>query len=157
MGEYFKFSGRLNRKPYWLRTLAIYAVILVVFLIAGLLAGGAGPVAGGGMSAVQMVVFAIAGIVALVAIIASIALQVRRLHDRNKSGWWLVFFAIVPTLIQLGFAIPGDPTLALVGIGISLIISIWYLVEIGFLRGTDGPNRFGHDPLKGPMNADVFN
>ena len=36
----------------------------------------------------------------------------------------------------------------------ALVISVWLFVEIGFLRGTDGPNRFGPDPL-GAMRADA--
>ena len=49
----------------------------------------------------------------------------RRWHDRDKSGWW--------TLIGL----------------IPVVGAIWILVECGCLKGSDGPNRFGADPLGG--------
>ncbi|HAE49771.1 MAG TPA: DUF805 domain-containing protein, partial [Tistrella mobilis] len=52
-----------------------------------------------------------------------LAIGARRCHDRGRSGWF-----------QLIMLIP-------------LIGWIWLLVEIGFLRGTEGPNRFGPDPL----------
>lgn len=55
---------------------------------------------------------------------SGLALAVKRLHDRNKSGWFI--------LIQF----------------IPLIGTIWYLVEVLLLKGTDGPNRFGEDPLQ---------
>jgi uncharacterized membrane protein YhaH (DUF805 family) len=53
----------------------------------------------------------------------SLALQVKRWHDRDKSGAW-VFIGFIP-----------------------LIGPIWALVECGFLRGTVGPNRYGNDPI----------
>ena len=53
-----------------------------------------------------------------------IAIQVKRWQDRDKSGWWI--------LINL----------------VPIIGSIWALIENGFLRGTEGMNRFGEDPLE---------
>ena len=55
---------------------------------------------------------------------ARLAVNAKRWHDRNKSAWWL--------LIEL----------------IPLIGSIWTCVELGFLKGTYGRNRFGRDPLE---------
>jgi uncharacterized membrane protein YhaH (DUF805 family) len=53
-----------------------------------------------------------------------LVLSVKRWHDRNKSGWW-VLVNLVPVVGWL-----------------------WQLIECGFLRGTTGPNRFGQDPLR---------
>ena len=53
-----------------------------------------------------------------------IAIQVKRWQDRDKSGWWI--------LINL----------------VPIIGSIWALIDNGFLRGTEGMNRFGEDPLE---------
>ena len=55
---------------------------------------------------------------------AGLAVAAKRWHDRNKSAWWI--------LIEL----------------IPIIGPIWAFVELGFRKGTDGPNRFGPDPLK---------
>jgi uncharacterized membrane protein YhaH (DUF805 family) len=52
----------------------------------------------------------------------SLALGIKRYHDLNKSGWWI-----------------------LIGL-IPIIGPIWQFVELGFLRGSRGPNRFGDDP-----------
>src|SRR4051794_16398939 len=63
-------------------------------------------------------------IAVLVMIYPSIVLYAKRWHDRDKFGWW--------TLIGL----------------VPVIGGLWMLIELGFLRGTGGPNRFGADPLK---------
>ncbi len=65
----------------------------------------------------------VSSIVSLIMIFPSIMLYAKRWHDRDKSGWW--------TLIIL----------------VPVIGSLWMLIECGFLKGTDGPNRFGPDPL----------
>jgi uncharacterized membrane protein YhaH (DUF805 family) len=58
----------------------------------------------------------------------ALALQVKRWHDRDKSGWW-VLIAFIP-----------------------IIGAFWVLIECGFLDGTPGPNRFGPSPkgVSGP-------
>ena len=53
----------------------------------------------------------------------SIAVGIKRFHDRNKSGVWILI------------------------IFVPLIGSLWYLIECGFLKGTTGPNNYGPDPL----------
>jgi uncharacterized membrane protein YhaH (DUF805 family) len=140
----FSFSGRLNRKPYWL-TVLVMVLILVVVLVLAFALGGAGLMTGD---------FSGLGVLLLILVLAYIpllwvglALGVKRLHDRDKSGWWLVLFWLVPAVLQTA----GD---RIEGIGIVLTlagfaISIWGLVEIGFLRGTVGPNQYGPDPLGG--------
>lgn len=52
----------------------------------------------------------------------ALAISIKRWHDRDKSGWW----CLINLLPFIGF--------------------LWALVENGFLRGTNGPNRFGEDP-----------
>jgi len=65
------------------------------------------------------------GLFGLAAIWPSIAVGAKRCHDRGRSGWF-----------QLILLIP------VAGV-------VWLLVELGFLRGTVGENRFGPDPLDG--------
>jgi uncharacterized membrane protein YhaH (DUF805 family) len=59
------------------------------------------------------------GIFALISVIPTVIVYIKRFHDRDKSGWW-VLIGLIP-----------------------LIGAIWLLVELGFLKGTPGPNRFG--------------
>jgi uncharacterized membrane protein YhaH (DUF805 family) len=138
----FSFSGRLNRKPYWLTSLALVAVIVVVLFLLIAIAG-TGFMTGdySGLGAVLIVI-----VLAYIPLLwVGLAISAKRLHDRNKSAWWLVLFYLVPSILQ-GVAEQigtGGIILTLVGFG----ISIWALVEIGFLRGTVGPNQYGPDPL----------
>ena len=62
-------------------------------------------------------------IVGLISIYLGLALYAKRWHDRGKSGWW--------TLISL----------------VPVIGLIWIIVELGILKGTEGPNQYGPDPL----------
>ena len=135
---FLSFQGRLNRKPYWLGTIAILSLIIIGVFGVTFLAGG-----GGGVVAI--------GVIYLLLLWPTLAISVKRLHDRDKSAWWLVVFYVVPALLNvLGEAGDGDGVGAIIfGLG-GLAISIWALVELGFLRGTVGANRFGPDPLAPP-------
>jgi uncharacterized membrane protein YhaH (DUF805 family) len=76
--------------------------------------------------------------------ISGVAVGTKRLHDRDKSGWWLVLFYPVPPMLNGLGKMTGVPLIF--GLA-SLAVSIWALVELGFLRGTSGPNEYGSDPL----------
>jgi uncharacterized membrane protein YhaH (DUF805 family) len=141
----FSFSGRLNRKPYWLTTLALIAVLIVAVIVIMGVAGGLGALTGGDGAGLG------AGLILLLLLYIpllwiGLALGVKRLHDRNKSGWWLLLFWFLPAILQGAGEHLGGIGLALSVIG--LVISLWGLVEIGFLRGTVGPNQYGPDPLE---------
>lgn len=103
----FSFSGRVGRKTYWMFFLGFMAVLfLLVFAIS--LAGLNETT----MSGLIIVLY-------IPAIWMSLAVQVKRWHDRDKSGWW-VLISFIP-----------------------LIGPIWAFVENGCLAGTSGENRFG--------------
>jgi uncharacterized membrane protein YhaH (DUF805 family) len=146
----FSFSGRLNRKPYWLTTLAMIAVLLVAAIVVMIVAGGAMALSGNGSSGLAGLGL---GIILVLIIIyipllwIGLSLGAKRLHDRNKSAWWLVLFWLVPGVLQGVGEQVG--TIGLVLSIAAFAISIWGLVEIGFLRGTVGPNQYGPDPLEG--------
>jgi uncharacterized membrane protein YhaH (DUF805 family) len=145
---FFSFGGRINRAKYWLAAL----VFLVVDIVLGLI----GWVFGNG------VIFQILSFIVNLAIfISGIAVSIKRLHDRDRSGWWLMLFYFGPFVFALigGFMFwaAADTVgmsaewsylglrLCILG-GIALVI--WGFVEIGCRRGTAGYNRFGPDPLK---------
>jgi uncharacterized membrane protein YhaH (DUF805 family) len=103
----FGFRGRVPRRVFWLYgVLGMLFVSLLLFLLLGI-AGVHGP----SRDAVSTVLL----------LWPSLAISVKRWHDRGKSGWW-VLINLIPV----------------VGV-------LWALVENGFLRGTEGPNRFGED------------
>lgn len=139
---YFSFTGRANRQRYWLTSLAIWGLMIV-----GGLVGFAVPVVGWGLVAVVFITGMWAGL----------ATAARRLHDRNKSAWWLLLLYLLPMLLSAfgEVASVSDPEAGLGFTALSLPFSIWALVEFGFLKGTTGPNRFGPDPLQ-PSPVEVF-
>ena len=129
----FGFQGRINRAKYWLATVIYLAFILVVTVLAFLVD------LGGLFIALAMVIY-----VALA--ISSIAVGIKRLHDRNKSGWWLLVFYLLPAVLSGIDTATGMTIFSLA----SAAVSIWMIVELGFLRGTPGPNQYGPDPLAAP-------
>jgi uncharacterized membrane protein YhaH (DUF805 family) len=110
--RYAEFSGRSRRKEYWMFTLGVVIAVVVLSIVEGILglAQTVGPY--GPLSALLLVAL----------IIPSIAVGIRRLHDTNRSGWWLLI-SLIP----------------LVG---GLILLYFYV-----LPGTTGPNDYGPDPL----------
>ncbi|MDE2597225.1 MAG: DUF805 domain-containing protein [Sphingomonadales bacterium] len=147
--RYFDFKGRSRRKEYWLFMLFNLIVagvflgpIYVSILSAAFNAAGKDPqIAQAAMAdaftpgIIAMAV--IGGLFMLVSFIPNIAVTIRRLHDRDMSGWWYLGY-IVSAMIPL----------------INLIAFIAGLVLM-CLEGTRGPNRFGSDPLD-PTSAGVF-
>jgi len=125
--RYFDFQGRSRRSEYWLFYLLTIIVTMVLYV----------PMLSVGMNFETGEPNAIGGLVMLVLVlvwlglfIPSLAVLIRRLHDTNRSGWWV--------LISL---------LPLVG---GLVLFIFTV-----LNGTVGPNRFGSDP-KAESSAEVF-
>jgi uncharacterized membrane protein YhaH (DUF805 family) len=80
------------------------------------------------------------------------ATAVKRLHDRSKSGWWIVPFCIAPILLGKVGDWFGDSYPANFLMLVMIALSVWGFVETLCLRGTTGPNRFGPDPLRAPAN-----
>jgi uncharacterized membrane protein YhaH (DUF805 family) len=105
--NYVNFSDRAIRSAYWFWALFTTIGMLVT----------------GGIDGVDGMTLAYP-IFGLVTILPSLAVAVRRLHDLDRSGWWLLL-ALIP----------------LIG---SIVLLIWFCT-----RGTDGSNRFGPDPLAG--------
>ena len=83
------------------------------------------------------------------------ATSIKRLHDRDKSGWWMVPFFILPGLYdQFADRLPDSYFMmvpALIGFG----LYFWGFVEMFFLRGSRKTNRFGPDPLAPPPQVDT--
>jgi uncharacterized membrane protein YhaH (DUF805 family) len=112
----FSFSGRIPRRTYWLWAIILSAAVLIpaAILSASIDSSGSeGPRTGVALGFLAIYV---------IAIWIGLALQVKRWHDRGKSGAW-VLIGLIP-----------------------VIGAIWAFVECGCLRGTFGPNNYGEDP-----------
>ena len=142
----FSFRGRLNRGKYWLvlligMVISAISVSIEASLIPGLQMGMYGSPGG------IMAVIGLMTIILLFVLWSSLAIGCKRLHDRNKSAVWLVLFWLAPSVLYaIGQSIGANVAGAFVAL-VGAAIAIWGLVEIGFLKGTTGPNDFGPDPL----------
>lgn len=90
--QYADFSGRARRKEFWMFTL-INFIIMMALQTAMMLVGGMNPEAGG----IAMAIMGLLGLYGLAVFIPSLAVSVRRLHDTNRSGWWLLV-GLVPII-----------------------------------------------------------
>lgn len=163
--RYFDFKGRSRRKELWMYTLFVIMVsIVLMFLDSALGLGGsttgdteltdtsmaaAGAASGGWLTT----------IFSLATLIPSIAVSVRRLHDLDRTGWWILL-PVAPYLLGVVLAIggiaAGGGAMAGVGLvlfGVALITAILLLVWY-CMPGTAGPNRFGEDPKGEGTNAE---
>jgi uncharacterized membrane protein YhaH (DUF805 family) len=131
---FLTFDGRISRSKYWLGIGVSFSLVLAGLFLLNLI-----PYLGMLMALCAF----------LVAAAICIPISVKRLHDRDKSGRWLMLFYIVPAALdgisRLSNAILPASLFALVALG----TSVWTLVELGFLAGTDGSNQYGSNPLKG--------
>jgi uncharacterized membrane protein YhaH (DUF805 family) len=74
------------------------------------------------------------------------ATTIRRLHDRNKSGWWILAFLVAPPLLRGITDGLNEWSVAAVVLSVAaMALTVWGFVELLFIRGTSGPNRFGPD------------
>ena len=121
--KYAQFSGRARRKEYWMFCLLIIGIEIVFYALMGIL--GAGPMMAGdptaGVNPIAGLLMLVFSVVMLGRFIPSLAVSFRRLHDTNRSAWWLLI-ALIPFL----------------GVVVLLVFML--------LDGTPGDNRFGPDP-----------
>jgi len=138
----FSFQGRLNRKPYW----TVVITVTVVFILLLLLALAA--LREYGLEFLPVTI-AILVLLYIPLIWIGLALGAKRLHDRDKSAWWLLVFYALPTILSTAADRMEEAEFFLLH-AVSFGISVWAFVELGCLRGTVGPNRYGPDPLSAP-------
>jgi uncharacterized membrane protein YhaH (DUF805 family) len=124
--------GRIGRQQYWLGmlgvALAIGALIGIIWTTRQLL------------PAIPLIVFIAVSVYVL---------AIKRLHDRNKSGWWTLVFLWAPGVTdRLADKVVEESATWWILVLIGSVLTIWSLVELGFRRGTDGENDYGPDPLK---------
>jgi uncharacterized membrane protein YhaH (DUF805 family) len=184
LGQYlFSFSGRVNRAKQWALLLVLLANgIVVLFLFASMIGFVAVIQAASGKSSFATVfstpqahLFGVlCGALYLIGFYITLAVSAKRLHDRNKSAWWLLVFYALPFVLQIPAMLymptqfayfsavmetvrthaqpplpPVEPPFVVITRGIATLIALWAFVELYFLRGSVGDNRFGADPLAG--------
>jgi uncharacterized membrane protein YhaH (DUF805 family) len=163
--RYADFSGRSRRMEYWM--FVLFQILLgALFWVAMTIVGGAALMGGGSADSLVaaggavMVLVALYGLVSLALIIPALAVGVRRLHDTNRSGWWILAplapYCLSFIGISMGSSGDGGSASILVMLGgvLALVMAIVLLVFM-LLDGTPGANRYGEEPTGGPL-GEVF-
>lgn len=142
----FGFHGRINRRQYWLgNVLAGVGGIALVYAVGyGL----------GAFKATLALSWLSLPFILIAMTWSGFALQVKRFHDRGRSGFW-VLAPLAPVSMIVGAVLVGItenvkpaqmlPELAL-WFGLLALINLWFLVELGMLGSAEGPNKYGDPP-----------
>lgn len=113
----FSFEGRITRKHFWLYGIVgIWIPLICLFIYYSVYPD----------NDTVLYVFLCFSMLALWPLLA---IQIKRWHDRNKSGYWVLLNCI------------------------PIIGTVWPLIELGFFQGTTGPNSYGDDPLSSAMSS----
>ena len=149
----FSFQGRITRSQYWLGNLlagAIYGVI--VGLMAGMVRAS--------VDAQQSVAAALASFVIVYALLFimllwnGFAIQVKRLHDRGRTGWLTllplsILVLMIAAMVNAGMSASSPEAGVIAAIGaaapywaVLFLVNIWFFIELGCLPSKEGPNKY---------------
>lgn len=112
---FFTSKGRLNRKSYIYRSIFLSLVLSVIQVVLTFAANSIG--------ALELLFAVLLLVSGLFGFVASIMMLERRLHDLDKSGWWMLLLCVP-------------------------LVNILFYIYILFFKGTEGPNQYGEDPLQ---------
>lgn len=144
-GHYFDFEGRTRRQDFWFYVLAYVCIYIVLAVVQSILHTRL-----------------LTSLLSLGLLLPSLGIAVRRLHDIDRSGWWILI-GVVP-----GFVAGVLSVFALMTVGLGggmLLLPIMSVFSIGALAaavlliywyaqpGTVGSNRFGAEPSAGTTPA----
>jgi len=132
----FSLDGRIGRRRFWLATLFLLGISVAATYLVLVLVGP------------SRAAVAFSASIAFALAYPSYAVMAKRFQDRGKSGW-LALVGLVPAyavnlLYTFSVFDPLDPPAVarVLDIVIALIF-LWIVVELGFLKGTQGPNAYG--------------
>ena len=126
----FSAQGRIRRRDYWLWAICFgIAFAIIINILMAVLGVGRSMAETGSLPATFWIVYLL---MLIPAMWIGICLQIKRWHDRDKSGWW-VLIGLIP-----------------------IVGPIWAFVEVGCLDGTQGPNKYGPSPKGIGAAPDVF-
>ena len=112
---FFTSKGRLNRKSYIYRNFFLSFVLNIIRIILAVLAAY--------IDALELLFTGLLYVLGIFGFVAGIMMLARRLHDLDKSDWWMLLFCVP-------------------------LVNILFYIYILFFKGTEGPNQYGEDPLQ---------
>ncbi len=130
---WFSFSGRLNRAKYWLVGLCNMVIMLIAV--------------GAGLVADASIAWLLVALIVAATMLSTYAAGAKRCHDRDKSGWWVLVYYVLPSIISTAGGQTGSVGAAVITGLISFAIVLAGFIDLGCFKGTTGANRFGPDPL----------
>ena len=155
VGLFFSFRGRIGRARYLAVQLALLAFWFELVVKPPLQFSAQW----------QALLFVWAAVIAMIWI--NVATTVKRLHDRDRSGWWAIAILVLNRLAYLYYglffglsfgvdiSIFAELPLVLLAVAMSLL-QTGVFIELVFLAGAEGANRYGPDPtsaVTGPSGA----
>jgi uncharacterized membrane protein YhaH (DUF805 family) len=148
--KYADFTGRAPRAEYWWFVLGMIIVFILLSIIESIV----------GLNRMILGVYGpLTALLWLAVLVPSLAVGVRRLHDTNRSGWWLLLmvpYCIAGVMMAQAMAAGGATgfgsagILALIGFFCVVVLLVFYC-----LPGTPGDNQYGPDPYGGAGTASV--
>ena len=156
----FSFNGRINRAQYWAGTLGVSGVNFLAGMMIAMQSGvsaaaKADPAAALGASLGSL------GFITVINALAAwcgLALQVKRFHDRGRTGWItaapmiLAIWMIVAVLGVVFSNAPLEQALHAIGLpfGLLMLTSLAFFIDLGCLPGKAEPNKYGNPPGSPP-------
>jgi uncharacterized membrane protein YhaH (DUF805 family) len=123
----FSFHGRIGRGRWWLGMTIVAASAASVLI-------GVGPL---GLPPILFLPSA------LLSTFPLFALGIKRLHDRDMTGWYIAWITVIPPiLLGLSARVAADSPLWWAFISSAVILFVWGLIELGLRPGTDGINEY---------------
>lgn len=141
----FSTSGRITRSQFWLAFLIYVLVAAVASVITLFIITSAASDLG------ALVLYIGGGLISGLTFFSAMAVSVKRLHDRNKIGWWNIPMMVLPILLlgaSNGLVTPSTANILVI---VAAVLGAWGVIELGLLRGTVGDNPYGPDPLASPV------
>jgi uncharacterized membrane protein YhaH (DUF805 family) len=160
----FSSKGRVPRSTWWYFRLAVAGLMVGISVVAVMMVTLLEGSFTTSNSSVLIGLLFCLGVPAYIFLFyTDIMVSIKRCHDRNRSGWFMllsyvpsaiyVIFSwlfVVPASSSYGYNPSGMADIAvMLNCVLSLVTSglgLWVLIELGFLKGTPGPNQYGPDP-----------
>lgn len=134
--KYAVFNGRASRKEYWMFVLVYFIISLILGVILKIFD-----------KVLKVDLTWISKIFVLAISLPSLGVAVRRLHDTNKSGWWILANLIIGAIftVSILFVFFGG-MLLMIPAGIAYCVITLFILVFLIRKGQVGPNKYGPDP-----------